>query len=187
MSRRPAARTLTASLAALALTAALGVTAAGAAPSAPYCGLTWGSTPESAAFLSPAPLTAVRTGQQPCFDRLVLDVAGPAGGYDVSYVPVVTQEGSGAVIPTRGGAALQVVAHVPAYDSAGRATYAPADPRELAAVGGYRTFRQVVWAGSFEGDSTVGIGVRARLPFRVFTLAGPGTGSRLVVDVAHRW
>jgi len=29
--------------------------------------------------------------------------------------------------------------------------------------------------------------VRARLPFRVFVLAGPGNGSRLVIDVAHRW
>jgi hypothetical protein len=29
--------------------------------------------------------------------------------------------------------------------------------------------------------------VRARLPFRVFVLRGPGSGSRLVIDVAHRW
>jgi hypothetical protein len=32
-----------------------------------------------------------------------------------------------------------------------------------------------------------GLGVRARLPFRAFVLAGPADGSRLVVDVAHRW
>ena len=31
-------------------------------------------------------------------------------------------------------------------------------------VAGYRTFRQVAWAGSFEGQTTVGLGVRARLP-----------------------
>jgi hypothetical protein len=29
--------------------------------------------------------------------------------------------------------------------------------------------------------------VRARLPFRVLTLDGPGAGTRLVIDVAHRW
>lgn len=52
---------------------------------------------------------------------------------------------------------------------------------------GYTTFRDVRWAGSFEGMSTVGLGVRARLPFRAFVLAGPGSGSRLVVDVAHQW
>jgi hypothetical protein len=49
------------------------------------------------------------------------------------------------------------------------------------------TFRQVVFDGTFEGQTQIGLGVRARLPFRVFTLAGPGGGSRLVIDVAHRW
>jgi hypothetical protein len=38
-----------------------------------------------------------------------------------------------------------------------------------------------------EGQTEIGLGVRARLPFRVFPLAGPGDGSRLVIDVAHRW
>ncbi|HEX2064459.1 MAG TPA: hypothetical protein VHE80_08555 [Acidimicrobiales bacterium] len=42
-------------------------------------------------------------------------------------------------------------------------------------------------AGTFEGRSTFGLGVWARLPFRVFKLDGPGTSSRIVVDVAHRW
>jgi hypothetical protein len=54
-------------------------------------------------------------------------------------------------------------------------------------VTGYQTFRQVAWAGSFEGYSSLGLGVRARLPFRVQTLPGPGAGSRLVLDVAHFW
>lgn len=35
--------------------------------------------------------------------------------------------------------------------------------------------------------SKFGLGVRARLPFRAFTLPGPGNGTRLVIDVAHRW
>jgi hypothetical protein len=54
-------------------------------------------------------------------------------------------------------------------------------------ISGYQTFRQVAYAGSFEGYTSIGLGVRARLPFRVFTLDGPGSGSRLVVDVAHFW
>jgi hypothetical protein len=32
----------------------------------------------------------------------------------------------------------------------------------------------------------MGLGVRARLPFRAFTIQD-ATGSRLVIDVAHRW
>ena len=54
-------------------------------------------------------------------------------------------------------------------------------------MSGYRTLRQVAWAGSFEGQTSLGVGVRARLPFRVTVLDGPGTGSRVVLDVAHRW
>jgi hypothetical protein len=51
-------------------------------------------------------------------------------------------------------------------------------------VAGFSTFRSITNAGSFEGQTTYGLGVRARLPFRVFTIAG-GHG-RIVVDVAHR-
>jgi len=87
----------------------------------------------------------------------------------------------------RGRAFLQITVTGPAYDDGGNSTYNPADRNELTNVGGYQTFRQVAWAGSFEGYSTIGLGVRGRLPFRVFTLDGPGAGSRLVVDVAHYW
>ena len=45
----------------------------------------------------------------------------------------------------------------------------------------------MAFAGTFEAVTQIGLGVRARLPFRVFTLDGPGNGSRLVIDVAHRW
>ncbi|MEU5670692.1 hypothetical protein ABZ749_10050 [Micromonospora sp. NPDC047753] len=51
----------------------------------------------------------------------------------------------------------------------------------------YQTLRDVVFGGSFEGYSTFAVGVRARLPFRVLVLAGPGTHSRVVLDVAHQW
>ena len=57
-------------------------------------------------------------------------------------------------------------------------------------MAGYSTFRQVAWAGTFEGQTTLALGVRARLPFRVFTLDGvPNSGDtpRVVIDVAHRW
>ncbi|MEZ0448821.1 AMIN-like domain-containing (lipo)protein [Cellulomonas sp. ICMP 17802] len=169
------------------LVGALLVVPASSASAAPFCGQVWGSLEKSAPGLSQAPVVNVRTGRHACYDRLVIDVAGGVGGYTVRYVPQVTQDGSGAVIPTRGGAALEITVNDPAYTPAGVPTYSPANPRELRNVTGYRTFRQVVFAGSFEGYTSVGLGVRARLPFRVFTLAGPGTSSRLVVDVAHRW
>jgi hypothetical protein len=45
----------------------------------------------------------------------------------------------------------------------------------------------MAWAGSFEGQTTIGVGVRARLPMRTFVLSSTGGGYRVVVDVAHRW
>lgn len=175
-------------LVALALVGTLGSVGPASADSTSYCNLVWGSVPEAGGTMTQHPLTGVRAGRHECYDRLVLDVGGPATGYDVRYVSAVTQDGSGAVVPLRGGAFLQVHLLSPAYDLAtGAPTYVPANPRELVGVGGWRTFRQVAWAGSFEGTTTIGLGVRARLPFRVFALAGPGAGSRLVIDVAHRW
>lgn len=156
------------------------------ATAAPYCGITWGSRAKSAEPMVTSPITGVRTGQHRCYDRLVVDLKGPAPGYRVSYVPEVTQDGSGEEVMLRGGAKLQVVVLAPAYDTKGRPTF-PTGDRELANVEGFRTFRQVVGAGSFEGQTTIGLGVRAQLPFRVFTLPGPGADSRLVIDVAHRW
>ena len=164
-----------------------GLVAPGPASAEPYCGLVWGSLAKSDPAMSQAQVRNVRTGQHYCFDRLVIDLNGPVGGHTVRYVPQVVQDGSGFPVPLRGQAFLQITANAPAYDDGGNATYNPADKNELSNVSGYQTFRQVAWAGSFEGYSSLGLGVRARLPFRVFTLAGPDAGSRLVIDVAHFW
>jgi hypothetical protein len=165
--------------------------ASGSVPTAettPYCGITWGSLTKNQTPTAVAPLVNVRAGRHDCYDRLVLDIRAAADGYRVEYVPEVYRDGSGELVPLRGGAKLQIVAYAPAYDvDTGSSTYEPANASELVNVTGFTTFRQVAWAGSFEGQSTLGLGVRARLPFRVFTLDGPGTGSRLVIDVAHRW
>jgi hypothetical protein len=166
----------------------LGFLAPGPASAATsYCGLVWGSLAQTDKDLSSAPVTNVRTGQHYCFDRMVVDLNGTVAGYTVQYVPAVVQDGSGAEIPLRGSAFLQATVNAPSYDANYQPTYSPAADTELSDVSGYQTFRQVAYAGSFEGYTSLGLGVRARLPFRVFTLDGPGSGSRLVVDVAHFW
>lgn len=161
------------------------------AQAAPYCGQRWGSQPRSSSVVDtsrpPGDLVAVRSGRHACFDRLVVDVDGARTGFSVRYVDQVRADGSGDVVPTAGGARLQLVVQAPAYDDEGMATYDPPAGQRMLDVAGYRTFREVTWAGSFEGQSTAGLGVRARLPFRVMVLDGPGTSSRVVVDVAHRW
>jgi hypothetical protein len=174
-------------LAAVLLAVGMALVAPGPASAEPYCGLVWGSMAKADPALSQARVTNVRAGQHYCFDRLVIDLSGKVAGYNVRYVPQVTQDGSGLPVPLRGQAFLQLTVNSPAYDDSGSSTYNPADKNELSNVTGYQTFRQVAWAGSFEGYTNLGVGVRARLPFRVFTLEGPDAGSRLVVDVAHFW
>lgn len=175
-------------LAAILMAAGLGLVAPGPASAATsYCGLAWGSLAESNATMSAASVTNVRTGRHYCFDRLVVDLNGKAAGYNVRYVSTVVQDGSGLPVALRGGAFLQIAVNSPSYDSNGIATYSPANRQELANVAGYQTFRQVASAGSYEGYTNIGLGVRARLPFRVLIVDGPRSGSRLIVDVAHFW
>jgi hypothetical protein len=130
----------------------------------------------------------VRSGRHECFDRLVIDLDEIPTGYDVQYVDESTALGMGLDQPLRGDAIIDVT--VTGMDGAadrGGDPFDPAQRSEAVDVGGYPTFRQVAYNGPFEDRDRVWLGIRARLPFRVFTISGPGHGSRLVVDVAHRW
>lgn len=173
-------------LAALLLIAGLGLVVPSSATAAPYCGITWGSFAKSSTAQTSAPIVNARAGRHACFDRLVIDIRGGGAGYTVRYVGAVVGV-SGVATPLRGAADLQVTVNAPAYDARGNATYRPPARTEAVNVSSFTTFRQVAFIDSFESRTTFGLGVRARLPFRAFTLAGPGTSSRLVIDVAHRW
>ncbi|KIZ16670.1 AMIN-like domain-containing (lipo)protein [Streptomyces natalensis] len=181
--------------AALALTAAgLAATAGtadaasgptGRASSAAACSTAWGSGTKSATGASAAPLKNIRTGRSACYDRMVFDLGGASGkaGYHVGYVDQFQQDGSGEVIPVKGGAILEVFVSASSYDpQTGKQTYAGKAGKPLPGVhlAGYETFRDAEFGASFEGQTQVGLGTRAKLPFRVFQ-----SGNRLVVDVAH--
>jgi hypothetical protein len=160
-------------LAPAAASASPSATAAPTAAPAPDCGITWGSQPEVVHLQSAAFVHDLRAGRNECYDRLVVDL-GPGGtaGYSVRYVPQVVQDPSGVPVPLAGGAFLEVAVFISGHDADYNPTYDPADPRHAVNVSGYSTFRQVAWLGSHHGTSGV---------------AGPGTGSRLVIDVAHQW
>ncbi|MGH8775782.1 MAG: AMIN-like domain-containing (lipo)protein [Jiangellaceae bacterium] len=173
----------------VALVSTIALTAPAAHARAPYCGITWGSLAKASDSSNVASLTNVRAGRHACFDRLVLDYAGDAGGYQVRYVTQIRGLGLDAPVDLRGGALVEIVVQTPYGEDepSVSATYSPRNPGELVDVAGWRTFGQVSLVEVHESQLTVGLGVRARLPFRVFTLDGPGHGSRLVIDVAHRW
>ncbi|KQY25059.1 hypothetical protein ASD16_06335 [Cellulomonas sp. Root485] len=171
-----------------------GLLIAPAAPAAagPYCGIRWGSLAKSnGGAFGAGDMFAVRTGRHSCYDRVVIDVEGPFAGYSVGYVDTATAT-DGTVVQLRGGARLQIDARLSTQaDQQGKPYFVYANDgtvADLRDVTGYRTLRQVSWAGSSDGVSRVAVGVRARLPFRAFLLPGPREHvTRLVIDVAHRW
>lgn len=171
-------------------------TSAPAPAPATKCGITrgWNTEEETAAPYTSDALYLVRVGQHDCYDRVVLDINGPAEvGYVVRYMPVVTADGSGEPVPVAGGAALMVVTHAPplGLDSGGH------QPGTVFAATGdhlhtadqlkdWRSLRAVRYAGFFEGQSTMAIGVRTELPFRVFTHLDPTSQlQHIVIDIAH--
>ncbi|MFE3161947.1 hypothetical protein [Streptomyces sp. NPDC059224] len=160
-----------------------GTVPAVAAPAAAVdCGVSWGSLEKSGDADAGRRLTDVRAGQHECFDRLVFDGLGAGDapiGFTVRYVDVLHQDPSDVVVPIRGGAILEISLFSPRYDPATGQPY-PALPS--VGVTGYRTFREFKVTGGSEGYTQAGLGVRARLPFRVFQ-----TANHLVVDVAHTW
>ncbi|MEU0805760.1 hypothetical protein [Streptomyces sp. NPDC005970] len=170
-------------------------TAGAAAPSkaasaqAAACATAWGSGDKAVQPAGHRLLKNIRAGQHECFDRLVFDVKGGTTadptGYRVGYVDAMYQDGSGDPIAVGGGAILEIHVAAPSYDlENGGETYPGRAGKPLPGVdiAGFRTFKDTRFGASFEGETQVGLGVRARLPFRVLQADG-----RLIVDVAHSW
>jgi hypothetical protein len=162
-------------------TGALAVTTAQAAVTG--CATHWGVSAKvanRAETSHTARSIGIRAGQHACFDRLVIDLGrGTKPGYRVQYVQKVHAQGSGKVIKLRGHAALQITVNdngAARFQSVGKS---------LVSVAGFSELRQVRSAGSFEGYTEIGAGVRAKKPFRVFRISGPGSHSRLVIDIAR--
>lgn len=183
-------RLLAASTIMLALLGASGpalATPGDGAPEAACVGtLAWSSTEHRARPLTSPSSTVVdaRAGGHRCYDRLVIDVDGRTPGYVVRYVTQFRQLASNQVIPLAGGARLEILVRAPAVDSGGHPTYPGVTGQRLPGVdlGGFETFRSAKYGGTFEGITQFGLGVRARLPFRVLKL-----DDHVVIDVAHHW
>lgn len=147
------------------------------------CSTKWGTNAKhrgSSSITVATRVRAVRAGKHGCFDRLVIDLSGGRRPpFSAQYVRHIVAEGSGMILPVRGRARILIVVRGPA------GTHYHANAVNLANVSGFTTFRQVRGAGSFERVTAIGLGVRARAPFRVFELGSPASGWRIVIDVAH--
>jgi hypothetical protein len=123
-------------------------------------------------------LVGLRAGRHPGFDRVVFQLDGPIPSYySVRYVPVVRLDGSGERLRLRGNAFLEVVVRAPTHDEDYRPVLTPTRLRP-----DFPALREVSAPGSFEGQTTAGVGVSHRVGFRVFELSSP---TRIVIDLAH--
>jgi len=153
----------------------------------------WGTDPRAGSTaMTAAPLYLVRAGQHTCYDRVVFDLNGPeAVGYAARYVPAVTVDGSGVAVPVKGRAALEVVVRGPVQgtDDQGHQAWVslPAVGQDLVApekLVDWVSLQQVAFAGSFEGQTTVAVGVREQRPFRVW-ISSDAHYQHVVLDIAH--
>jgi hypothetical protein len=123
-------------------------------------------------------LVGLRAGRHAGYDRVVFQLGGPIPSYySVRYVPVVHLDGSGDPLRLRGAAFLEVVIRAPTHDQDYRPVLSPSRLRP-----DFPALREVNAPGSFEGQTTAGIGLTQRVGFRVLELTDP---TRIVIDLAH--
>jgi hypothetical protein len=139
------------------------------------------AVPARADSTTPA-LTNIRTGNNPGFDRIVLDLSAgyPPGTLNYQLTDELTADPSGEVVWLTGEYFVNVsVFAAVAHDASGHPTY----PGPLK----FRTrnlsnVMAVAVIGDFESALMIGLGVRTRTAVNVFTLTAP---NRVVIDVAH--
>ena len=156
------------------------------------------SAKNGSAAMGQAALYLARVGQHACYDRVVFDINGPQHserpepvGFVARYVPVARADGSGESVPVPGHAVLQVTIKAPIYgtDNQGHQPWqqAPRVGQSLIAPGkiaGWSSLTAVTFAGSFEGQTTLAVGVREVRPFRVWVSSEQGY-RHVVLDIAH--
>ncbi|RSM80790.1 hypothetical protein DL991_09575 [Amycolatopsis sp. WAC 01375] len=137
--------------------------------------------PVSAAAQQIPTMTNIRTGQNPGFDRIVLDLtAGPAPAVRYDLVDELVADGSGEIVWLTGEYFIAVTATpAAAHDDAGNPTYPGPQKFRTRAL---RNVMAVAVTGDYEGTLSIGLGVRSRTPVTVFTLTSP---NRVVIDVRH--
>ncbi|WP_372667143.1 AMIN-like domain-containing (lipo)protein [Amycolatopsis kentuckyensis] len=126
-------------------------------------------------------LTAIRTGNNATFDRVVLDL-GPGSAPTPSYqlVDELIADPSSEIVWLTGEYFINVtVPYAAAHDDNGNPTYL--GPKKFR-TRNLSNVMAVAVIGDWEAHLLIGLGVRSRTAVNVFTLTAP---NRVVIDVAH--
>ena len=141
---------------------------------------TWRAAPVSVTrhvAVPPIPVvTAIRTAAHAdCgYDRIVLDITGPAPGYSIKHVTRVTADPSGKTITVPGRSDLLITLRpAQAHTDSG----SPAVTRRVV-IPGHPMLKGYVLAGDSEGVLTLALGLRSTTSIRVGEFPG-----RLYIDL----
>lgn len=127
-------------------------------------------------------VTNLRAGEHSDYDRVTIDLTGPASGYDVRYVSDPTFCGSGADVSVKGSRYLQITLKpAQAHTNSGANTYVGPGRTSSASLG-LETVKGVRKTCDFEGHVAFVLGLDHKAGFHVTTLTNP---TRIYVDVAH--
>lgn len=128
------------------------------------------------------PILGVRTSTGTCFDTIEFEIATldqPGPGFTLSYVPTLSYDPTGDPMQLFGLGHLQLTIYAP-IDVPTWKNY------EFRAGSEYGSLRHIKFAGSFEGVTTFGIGVREKLPFLVmYSNESTNGNGKVIVYLAH--
>ncbi|HEY8371468.1 MAG TPA: hypothetical protein VIL00_01880 [Pseudonocardiaceae bacterium] len=135
----------------------------------------------AAGVLQLGELTGIRVSRHDHFDRVVLDIRGPAPQQvEVRYVEQLVEDGSGRSVDLQGPCSMEIVlTGLHAHDEEGNLTYT--GPRRFR-PSDTANVREIAVLGDFEGMVTLGVGLDHCSLFRDLALGDP---TRTVIDVGH--
>jgi hypothetical protein len=119
----------------------------------------------------------LRYARHSSFDRVVIDIRGSIPGWTARYARTHHYDGSGALVPIRGGMDL-VLFPAFAHRTDGSSCYAG---RKLVRPG-FPALKAIAFTGDFEGYVSFAFELDGRNPYRIFRLHDP---QRIVLDFRH--
>lgn len=132
-----------------------------------------------------ARVVAIRVGQHTCFDQVTIDIATSAPiGSHVVYTSQPRQDGSGLPPnpPLAGNAVLQTAVFAPSEQLVQSGAPYQYDPAFFA---GWQALSEVRYGTSFEGQTSLFIGVASERPFRLRQWQD-GNVRKVIIQIAHQ-
>ncbi len=143
----------------------------------------WGVNQKVSTSMTSSQVHGATTSNSKCYERLAINVGNSNVHYNVRYADSVPTQGEGSSLSLNGNAKMQIDFMGASYNDEGQTVYPAVIKQTLPGIkiSGYSVIKDAKWGGSFEGQSTIGLGVENKLPFRVLT-----EDNQIIIDIAKQ-